>query len=119
MSKVHLNMLQPRRLMFGEIPGGQPEGDPFSYFDDPYAADEEDSVIAFDGEVVIPVIARPDVIRKRADGFVDGTAEVVVGDVTEAMSMTPFERTQADYNGIDRRGTPTVDFDEISNYTIS
>ena len=112
-----LNMANERRLIFGNLPGADATCDPFSYDDDPITPMEArkfpvpDSI--FDGVVVVPVLARP-WVETRSNGWIDNSAEILVGDIPDTMSMTPFERTQADYNGIDTRGTPIVDFDEVS-----
>ncbi|MDQ5885771.1 MAG: hypothetical protein QG628_168 [Patescibacteria group bacterium] len=112
-STIVLNMLKPRQLMLGTMPVGEsligsapPEVSP----DDSQASEYEG---IFECIVVVPVIARPDVFSKR-NGWLDQTAEVVMGDITEEMSLSPFERTQAEYDGIDKRGTPVIGYDDVS-----
>ena len=74
------------------------------------AADDVD----FDGEVVIPVFARPHVERQRGSGWIDHTAQVITGDVPDELSPTPFESAQMEYEGRDTRDLPSVGYDEVS-----
>lgn len=91
------NIPGDRKLMFGEMAGGETVNwanradlDGVENFD----------LSAFGGAEVVPVVARPHVFMKpSAELMIDRSAEVVCGDVTDEMTLTPFERTQRDYDG--------------------
>lgn len=109
-------MLNPRILMFGSMPGCETSIECFTSSETPSPADLEQDVARegiFDCIVVVPVYARPDSPGTRDFG-IDHSAQVVLGDVPEEMSLSAFERTLAEYNGTDRRGTPVVNFDDVS-----
>lgn len=83
------------------------------FLGEPIQADPDENETITDDIVVIPVIA-PRLDRVWSRGRVDHLAQIIDGDVSEALSMTGFEQAQADYNGLDTRATPTIGFDEVS-----
>lgn len=109
--------------MFGTLPVGEASED-FTLIDDNLGAGGEPQAeandVEFEGSVVIPVLA-PRLDRPWSRGRIDGSALIVTGDVPESMTMTAFERSEAQYNGTDGRGIPTIGYDEVSaeNYSIS
>lgn len=115
-------MFYERRLMFG-IPPDECVGDytldPEELLDSDAVDYESGEAVAFDGEAVIPVFARPYTEERLDRNGVDHSAEILTGDVSEGMSLDAFDRAQAEYNGVDRRATPTNSFDDVSTEDYS
>ena len=63
-----------------------------------------------------PFLVRGEPTNGIPPGELDRSVEVIMGDVEDP--MTDAERTDADYHGVDRSGTPTYDFltDDPSKY---
>jgi hypothetical protein len=107
-----VNMINSRQMLHGKMPWMESNNDPYDVSDDPYSDEppfEDDAVLE---EVIVPVFG-----RRYSDYpktfWIDGSAEVLIGDVPESLTGTAFERTQAEYHGTDHRATPTFDpFDD-------
>lgn len=119
--------LHERQLIFGSVTGEMlSDRTPFINSSDLadrnlealVATDGIDPEIAsFIGHEVVPVVARKHIdVHGGGAGRIDHSAEVLMGDVSEDLSLTPFERTQMEYNGVDRRAIPTVSFDDAIDY---
>lgn len=115
-------MFHNRKLMFG-TPPDECEGGHAPDFEEILDPDEvnygSDEIIAFNGETVVPVIARPYAEARLDKDGVDHSAEIVMGDVPEGVSLDAFDRTQAEYNGLDRRATPMNSYDSVSGEDYS
>lgn len=88
-------MHDDRALIFGEIAGGETVN---------WSVRAELAEIGEASELpfveVVPVVARPRVyMETRWTLSVDRSAQVVSGDVSEELSLDPFERTLRDYEG--------------------
>jgi hypothetical protein len=104
-------MSNTRRLLRGETPWTEPSVDTFIPGDDLYLEECPDGTITAEPinpeVVVIPVFARP---HSDIDwGSVDLGAEILTGDVPETMTMSSYERTQAEYNGTNTGDGPVFD----------
>lgn len=94
-------MLNPRKLMFGSMPGEllTSDADKIRLKSDTLDASRLSGLVEIMESVeVVPVFARPVIEADRPD-YVDHSAEIVVGDVTDEMSLGAFERTVAEYEG--------------------
>lgn len=92
-------MLKPRKLMFGSMPGELLTSDADKLKSDTPGASQLSGLDEImESVVVVPVFARPVIGVDRPD-YIDHSAEIVVGDVTDEMSLGAFERTLAEYEG--------------------
>jgi hypothetical protein len=116
-------MSYERRIFFGSKLGQPSDNDPYEISDDDpnlnLCPNPTQPRLGLDDCVeVIPVFARPYARLRKNDEPIDRSAQIITGDVSPLQMMTPYERTQAEYTGVDGRYDNPFDVypDDLSSF---